>query len=219
MSARTPPPGQVTGGPRGPHPYLLKSVSTQRLSRPAATISGRSRFPRQSTADTLHIIALRVEFNGGRPTPHPSRPATGSSASAASPATSRNISATPTILFTNTTVCRTIRCYFANQLRSLASYFAKVSRGMTCAALDHLSATSDPSEPEGLHGAAARDLLLAGRQEGRGELGRLLLPQDQGLMLFVRDALLAAAHDSPTLPLLHTCASNLPIHDPRREQP
>ena len=57
----------VTGGPRGPYPYLLKSVSSMHLLETGRDHQWSITFPRQSVADTIRCIALRAEFNGGRP--------------------------------------------------------------------------------------------------------------------------------------------------------
>lgn len=55
----------VTGGPRGIHPYLFKSVSTQNLVETARDHQWSINFHKGKN-DTLHIIAIRIEFNGGQ---------------------------------------------------------------------------------------------------------------------------------------------------------
>lgn len=63
------PGGGVTGGPRGTHPYLFDGFSKKRLvsSRPAHSWSLLGHRHRGGDPDRLHIIAMMIEFNNGRP--------------------------------------------------------------------------------------------------------------------------------------------------------
>lgn len=55
----------VVGGPRGTHPYLFKGVSTQNLVETARDNQWSITF-HKGKKDTLHVVAIRVEFNGGK---------------------------------------------------------------------------------------------------------------------------------------------------------
>ena len=117
----------VTGGPRGPHPYLFKGVSQKALIETARDHQWAINFQKNGK-DTIHIVALRVEFNGGQK--DSSSLTTGNGLFGIRGGGDKEESG-----YYNSDTVYTFdshphdSLYFARQLQSVASYFRKVSRG------------------------------------------------------------------------------------------
>jgi hypothetical protein len=185
---------EVTGGPRGPHPYLLKSVSKRPLLKTSRDYQWSITFPRQSSTDTLRIIALRVEFNGGRPDTSTLKTGNGLFGIRGGTGDPEEYKR----YISNDTIYKYDRLphdslYFANQLRSLASYYAKISRGRLV-----LRSTIYPSASDQRGYAVPQPVIYysPGGKMAQETWDEYYFRKTRGLMLFVRDALLAAAHDS-----------------------
>ena len=139
----------VTGGPRGPYPYLLKSVSSRSLLKTSSGYQWSITAPRQPGFDTLRIIALRVEFNNG--SPDTAKLKTGDGlfgirSGGDAEEYGRYIN--------STTIYKYDRLphdslYFANQLRAVAAYYAKVSRGRLTLRSSIYPAKRDPTNQKG----------------------------------------------------------------------
>lgn len=187
----------VTGGPRGPHPYLFKSVSSQPLLKTAAGYQWSITSPRQASFDTLRIIALRVEFNNG--SPDTSRLKTGNglfnmSRGGDNEEYRRYITSPSVYKYDN---LPHDSLYFANQLKSLSVYYTKVSRGRLT-----IRTTVYPAK-NGQEGYAVPQPVIhysPGGKKKEETWDEYYYRKTRGLMFFVRDALTAAAKDSVSPP-------------------
>jgi hypothetical protein len=188
----------VTGGPRGPHPYLFKSVSTQPLLKTA--IGGYQwsiTAPRQPSFDTIRIIALRVEFNNG--SPDTSQLKTGDGLfglRSASDAEEYERYISPTTVYKYDNLFHD-SLYFASQLRAVAAYYTKVSRGRLT-----LRSTIYPAR-SGQEGYAVPQPVIyysPGGKKKKETWDEYYYRKTRGLMFFVRDAITAAAKDSVSPP-------------------
>ena len=191
----------VTGGPRGPHPYLLKTVSSEKLLTTGRDYQWSINFPRNGTGDSLHIIALRVEFNGGK--------ADTSSLKTGDGTFGIRLKGDPEeyALYTGGNAYKYDQLphdslYFAYQLQATEAYFAKVSRGKLA-----IHATIYPPIPTNGQGAYQESqtgyavphpvlYYSPGGKKNSETWDDYYARKTMGLMYFVRDAIVAAAADS-----------------------
>ncbi len=196
----------VTGGPRGPNPYLLKTVSTQKLLVTGADYQWSINYPRSASGDTLHIIALRVEFNNGQADSSTLMAGNGLFGMG-----DRGLTNDPNELadyVQSDTVYPYDRLphdslYFAHQLQGVANYFTKVSRGrLTLQSTVYPSIASAPLQnPEaGYHVPKGVLYYSPGGKPTNETWDQYYTAKTQGLMFFIRDALRAAAADSVNKP-------------------
>ncbi|MGA3052131.1 MAG: hypothetical protein ABSE00_09470 [Chitinispirillaceae bacterium] len=214
----------VTGGPRGPHPYLLKTVSTQKLVVTGADYQWSINFVPPAQNDTLHIIALRVEFNNGQWDSSTLMAGNGLFGMGNQQNTN-DPDELADYLNSDTTYpydrLQHDSAYFALQLQAIAAYYTKVSRGRLV-----LQSTVYPT-------VASRQVLKGGNSETGYHVPKGVLyyspggkknseswdqyydRKTQGLMFFIRDALRAAATDSAGSPFaqLHLNAADSTIRD------
>jgi hypothetical protein len=205
----------VTGGPNGPHPYLLKTVSAQKLLVTGADYQWSINFPRSARNDTLHIIALRVQFNNGN--------ADTSSLMAGNGLFGMGDQGTSTkdpneyANYQNDTVYPYDKlphdsAYFAHQLQGIANYFTKVSRGRLV-----LQSSVYPSGnlETGYNVPKGVVYYSPGGKPNSWTWDQYYAAKTQGLMFFIRDALRAAAADSVASPFaaLHLNPADSTIRD------
>ncbi|MBN1131234.1 MAG: hypothetical protein JXA71_19745 [Chitinispirillaceae bacterium] len=187
---------EVAGGPRGPHPYLFKGVSQKRLVETGRDHHWSIMFHRRTAVDTIRILALRVEFNGGNR--DSSTLTTGNGLFGIRGGGDKdefNYYASDTVYRYDDLPHDSL--YFANQLAAVADYFAKVSRGKLV-----LESSLYPARggEEGYAVPQSMTFYSPGGKKKKETWDEYYFRKTRGLMLFIRDAILAAAgsgDDSP----------------------
>ena len=187
----------VTGGPRGPHPYLLKSVSTRHLLKTARDYQWAITFPPLSGADTIHCIVLRVQFNGGRPDTSTLKTGNGlfDMGRGGDDEEYRRYLNLPSVYKYDNLPHDSL--YFANQLRAISAYYSKVSRGRLVLRSTIYPAGSGPV------GYAVPQPVISyspGGKKKEETWDEYYYRKTKGLMFFVRDAIVAAAKDTSAGP-------------------
>nr|MCU0609394.1 hypothetical protein [Chitinispirillaceae bacterium] len=181
----------VTGGPAGPHPYLFKSVSSKQLVETGRSHQWAITFGRGNSIDSIRIIALRVEFNKG--VRDSSALTTGSGLfgiRTGGDQDESNYYASDTVYKYDALPHDSL--YFQRQIEALGSYYAKVSRGKL-----RLKSTIYPAG-SGQTGYAVPQPMTYYSPGGKKKLeswDEYYNRKTKGLLLFVKDALLAAAAD------------------------
>jgi hypothetical protein len=209
----------VTGGPRGPHPYLLKTISTQKLVVTGADYQWSINFPPQTQNDTLHIIALRVEFNNGQP--DTSNLMSGNGLFGNRGFTNDPDEYADYFTYTPDTIYPYDRLphdstYFALQLQAIAAYYTKVSRGRLVLQ-STIYPSVGPSDSTQRGYAVPKGVLYysPGGKKNEETWDQYYDRKTRGLMFFIRDALKAAAADPAGSPFaqLHLNAVDSTIRD------
>jgi hypothetical protein len=190
---------QVTGGPRGPHPYLFKSVSQKPLVETGRGHQWSIQFQKRATIDTLHIIALRVEFNNGVPDSSGSTTGNGlfGIRDKGDPEEYK--------YYASDTVYRYDALphdslYFSNQLKSVAAYFKKVSQGR----LALIYSVYPQSDKDKGYTVPRQMSYYSPEKKKKESFDEFYYRKTRGLLLFIRDALQSAGKEvvnSPFLPI------------------
>ena len=190
----------VTGGPRGPYPYLLKSVSSQPLLKTSSGYQWSITAPRQPGFDTLRIIALRVEFNNGSPDTSTLKTGDGLfgiRSTGDAEEYGRYINSTTIYKYDR---LNHDSLYFANQLHAVAAYYAKVSRGRLTLRSSIYPAKRDPTNQKGYAVPQPVIYYSPGGKKKEETWDEYYYRKTRGLMFFVRDAVTAVAKDSVSSP-------------------
>jgi hypothetical protein len=187
---------EVTGGPHGPHPYLFKSVSQKSLVETGRDHRWSIMFHRRLVTDTLHIIALRVEFNKG--VRDMSDLTTGNGLFGIRDGGD----AEEFKHYANDTIYAYDRLphdslYFARQLEAVAAYFLKISRGRLV-----LESTIYPmnGDEKGFAVPEPMAFYSPGGKKKKETWDDYYYRKTRGLMLFIRDAVQSAAKEQSASP-------------------
>jgi hypothetical protein len=188
----------VLGGPRGALPYLLKSVSTKSIVETARDHQWSITFtPRNSGSDTVQIIALRIEFNGGKADTSPNTTGDGTfGMRGGGDMAEYNLYTTSDTVYKYDNLPHGAP-YFAKQLEALATYYKKVSRGKLV-----LLSTIYPADSGQIGYPVPQQMTYYSPpgKKAKETWNDFYYRKTQGLMFFIRDALRAAAKDSLNSP-------------------
>jgi hypothetical protein len=187
---------QVTGGPRGPHPYLLKGASQKRLIETGRDHQWSIMYHKSFAADTLHIIALRVEFNEGAG--DQSDLTTGNGLFGIrdkGDLDEFNYYASDTVYRYDNLPHDS--AYFNRQIDAVASYFSKVSRGRLV--LLHSLYPANERD-KGFAVSQPMTYYSPGGKKKKETWDEYYYRKTRGLLLFIRDAILAVGKESSTSP-------------------
>jgi hypothetical protein len=181
-------------------PSLFKSASTQRLVETARDHNWSINFTKLKPIDTLHIIAIRVEFNNGEK--DSSVLTTGDGTFGI-----RKMGDIPEYRrYRDDTTYRYDRLphdsiYFAHQFDAMRNYFRKVSHRKL--SLQYSIFPAVPGE-QGYHVSHTMNWYSPGVKKKLETWDEFYYRKYKGIMLFVKDAILAAqAQDSSVFGRLH----------------
>lgn len=186
----------VTGGPQGPYPYLLKGQSTTQLVETARDHQWSINFDKKSTADTINIVALRVQFK-----PDASSLTTGDGRFF----TKANLIKGDMDEYNNYTKSDTIykfdrlphdSLYFSKQLEMVKSYYKKVSHGKLI--LTNSIFPSKKSEV-GYEVPLPLTSYSPGGKKKRESWDEFYYRKSLGLMKFIKEAIISADTSKQTI--------------------
>jgi M6 family metalloprotease-like protein len=188
----------MTGRPGGIPSYLFKSVSEKKLVETARDHQWSINFQKRNRNDTLHVIAIRIEFNNGDP--DSSVLTTGNGLFQIRRGGDKTESdyyyKKDTVIYKYDNFPHDSG-YFATQLQTVRQYFKKVSRG-------HLelefSLYPSKEEPNGYAVPKPMTFYSPGAKKKSETWDDYYARKTKGLMSFIQDAIKYAAEDQQDSP-------------------